>query len=230
MEQPLQAPTGSRTHKVWKEGGSMGLWEDFVPLIRAGLDEQIAMGTKVSPVGVVTCTVKYEDRIALVCRYLDPTSEAYRLAQRFLNEPALYLAANQAPIPPQPTIPFNNVGGVFVKPQPGGPERPMYFTTAAVLICMLSVPLATTGQALVTAMMQIYRKSGVSPQTFFQSWVHHWNNAAQHIGGMGLTRYHQGATALGCMFIASAGRTNVWREVMLLYQQNKLPTEWVLED
>ena len=32
------------------------------------------------------------------------------------------------------------------------------------------------------------------------------------------------------MFIASAGRTNVWREVMLLYQQNKLPTEWVLED
>ena len=100
----------------------------------------------------------------------------------------------------------------------------MYFTTADVLICMLSVPLATTGQALVTAMMQIYRKSGVSPQTFFQSWVHHWNNAAQHIGGMGLTRYHQGATALGCMFIASAGRTNVWREVMLLYQQNKLPT------
>ena len=100
----------------------------------------------------------------------------------------------------------------------------MYFTAADVLICMLSVPLATTGQALVTAMMQIYRKSGVSPQTFFQSWVHHWNNAAQHIGGMGLTRYHQGATALGCMFIASAGRTNVWREVMLLYQQNKLPT------
>ena len=144
----------------------MGLWEDFVPLIRAGLDEQIAMGTKMSPVGVVMCTVKYEDRIALVCRYLDPTSEAYRLAQRFLNETALYLAANQAPIPPQPTIPFNNVGGVFVKPQPGGPERPMYFTTAAVLICMLSVPLATTGQALVTAMMQIYRKSGVSPDIF----------------------------------------------------------------
>ena len=46
-----------------------------------------------------------------------------------------------------------------MKPQPGGPERPMYFTAADMLICMLSVPLATTGQALVTAMMQIYRKS-----------------------------------------------------------------------
>ena len=43
------------------------------------------------------------------------------------------------------------MGGVFVKPQPGGPERPMYFTTADVLICMLSVPLATIGQALVTS-------------------------------------------------------------------------------
>ena len=105
MEQPLQAPTGSRTHKVWKEGGSMGLWEDIVPLIRAGLDEQIAIGTKVSLAGVVTCTVKYEDRIALVCRYLDPTSEAYRLAQCFLTEPALYLAANRRQYRHRPRYP-----------------------------------------------------------------------------------------------------------------------------
>ena len=102
----------------------MGLWEDFVPLIRAGLDEQIAMGTKMSPVGVVMCTVKYEDRIALVCRYLDPTSEAYRLAQRFLNETALYLAANQAPIPPQATIPSATWGGCLSNHSPGAQRGP----------------------------------------------------------------------------------------------------------
>lgn len=87
--------------------------------------------------------------------------------------------------------------GAFIRPQPGLPERSAYWTCAEVLIDMLSIPLATTGQQLVTRMMKDSRPSGVSPQVWYQSWRHLWTTAEKHLGTMGLNMYQQCSVAMG---------------------------------
>ena len=119
--------------------------------------------------------------------------------------------------------------GAFIRPQPGLPERSAYWTCAEVLIDMLSIPLATTGQQLVTRMMKDSRPSGVSPQVWYQSWRHLWTTAEKHLGTMGLNMYQQCSVAMGCRAIARPGRINVYK-VLEQYQMGKLPTQWVVED
>ena len=61
-------------------------------------------------------------------------------------------------------------------------------------------------------------------------WNHYWNAAAPFIVNMGLSRYDQGVAALGCLDVATSGRTNMYNEAMKEYQKGKLPPDWKLND
>ena len=165
----------------------------------------------------------------LVKRYLDMTSEAYRLALQFIDKGHMYETCNQGIIALQAPVAHSRVNGVFVPP-PGAPQRPAYWTAAEELIKLLSVPLATTGDQHVNAMRGHVRKPGVSPYIFMQGWNHYWNAAAPFIVNMGLSRYDQGVAALGCLDVATSGSTNMYNEAMKEYQKGKLPPDWVLDD
>ena len=164
-----------------------------------------------------------------VKRYLDMTSEAYRLALQFIDKGHMYETCNQGIIALQAPVAHSRVNGVFVPP-PGAPQRPAYWTAAEELIKLLSVPLATTGDQHVNAMRGHVRKPGVSPYIFMQGWNHYWNAAAPFIVNMGLSRYDQGVAALGCLDVATSGSTNMYNEAMKEYQKGKLPPDWVLDD